>query len=168
MQTWRSRSSQHATVQGESGPGSSSRKYCSQVPGWLSPAENNQPIQWTWVWANEMVKDREAWLVAVHGAAKSWTWLSDWTELNPREARCLEGWQTWSDYSQSCSVLHRRCAGRGTRARKPMSAATIDPGLSCWRLWMAEVTISDFVKATFKFFHFLNLQKPHYFQGPCQ
>lgn len=59
-------------------------------------------------------------------------------------------------------------SGRGTRARKPMSAATIDPGLSCWRLWMAEVKISDFVKTTFKFFHFLNLQKPHYFQGPCQ
>ena len=30
----------------------------------------------------EMVMDREAWRVAVHGVAKSWTWLSDWTELN--------------------------------------------------------------------------------------
>ena len=27
----------------------------------------------------EMVKDREAWRVAVHGVAKSWTWLSNWT-----------------------------------------------------------------------------------------
>ena len=27
----------------------------------------------------EIVKDREAWSVAVHGVAKSWTWLSDWT-----------------------------------------------------------------------------------------
>ena len=26
----------------------------------------------------ERVKDREAWRAAVHGAAKSWTWLSDW------------------------------------------------------------------------------------------
>ena len=34
--------------------------------------------QWTWVWA---VKDRGAWHAAVHGVAKSWTWLSNWTTI---------------------------------------------------------------------------------------
>ena len=29
----------------------------------------------------EFVMDREAWYAAVHGAAKSWTRLSDWTDL---------------------------------------------------------------------------------------
>ena len=30
----------------------------------------------------ELVLDREAWRTAVHGVAKSWTWLSNRTELN--------------------------------------------------------------------------------------
>ena len=30
----------------------------------------------------KLVMEREAWHAAVHGVAKSWTQLSDWTELN--------------------------------------------------------------------------------------
>ena len=37
----------------------------------------------------ELVIDREAWHAAVHGVAKSWTWLSDWTELNCAIWCCL-------------------------------------------------------------------------------
>ena len=29
----------------------------------------------------ELVMDRESWHAAVHSVTKSWTWLSDWTEL---------------------------------------------------------------------------------------
>ena len=32
----------------------------------------------------ELVMDRKAWRAAIHGVAKSWTRLSDWTELNWR------------------------------------------------------------------------------------
>ena len=30
----------------------------------------------------ELVMDREVWYAAIHGVTKSWTWLSNWTELN--------------------------------------------------------------------------------------
>ena len=30
----------------------------------------------------ELVMDREAWRIAIHGVAKSRMWLSNWTELN--------------------------------------------------------------------------------------
>ena len=36
----------------------------------------------------ESVMDREAWHAAIHGVAKSWTRLSDWTELTPKFFSC--------------------------------------------------------------------------------
>ena len=46
--------------------------------GWMASLS-----QWTWVsQLRELVMDREAQRASVHGVAKSWTQLSDWTELN--------------------------------------------------------------------------------------
>ena len=39
----------------------------------------------------DLVMDREALHTAVHGVAKSWTWVSTWTELKTRERRKREG-----------------------------------------------------------------------------
>ena len=35
----------------------------------------------------ELVIDKEAWRAVIHGVAKSWTRLSDWTELNTKELK---------------------------------------------------------------------------------
>ena len=58
--------------------------------GWEDPLEKEMANHSSILLENSM--DRGAWQAVVHGVAKSWTRLGDWTELNWDECNCVVVW----------------------------------------------------------------------------
>ena len=93
--------------------------------------------------------DREAWCAAVHGVAKSWTWLRDWTEtetesVSTEESKVLarDSWDAYErNYFSEPKLLHFPIH------RKTLNSLT-------WDIWFSLIHKNTFeVKTTCALLH---------------
>ena len=92
----------------------------------------------------EMVKDREAWHAAVHGVAKSQTWLRDWATTTDRTLRPSESNLSKGTVQSSCTS---RVSDYQLRMNSRTWTVSLNPSASAFDAW------NSMIKDSFYFHH---------------
>ena len=109
------------------------RKRWRQRMRWLDGITDSMDVSFSELW--ELVMDREAWHAAIHGVAKSRTWVSNWTELN---WKLLCQFLRWLAVGRQEWGSHRlECRNRDLDGNKvPVTTSVVwemGDSCACWR-----------------------------------
>ena len=87
----------------------------------------------------ELVMDREAWRAEIHGVAKSWTQLSDWTELN---WAAIYNIPTYKLKNQGCNhrlLLSVHCTQQEMDLSQTSFPEVTSGLMASWLLWIPAI-----------------------------